>query len=52
MQNQINGQNKDGFIDIMIDVNKPIFTAGQFVDGAVHVNCKAFRNYHSLKVKL
>jgi hypothetical protein len=46
------GSNKDGFIDMLIEINKPLYTAGEFVDGVVHVDCKDSRNYRALQIKL
>lgn len=45
-------QNKDPTIDIYLTLSKRVYYAGETVEGAVHINCKANRPYTQIFLRL
>lgn len=45
-------QNKDEFVDLYMEVNRPYYVAGDTVEGCVYINAKATRNYKNLVIRL
>lgn len=45
-------QNKDPNIDIYITLNKRIYYAGETLEGAVHLDCRANRPYTQIFLRL
>lgn len=45
-------QNKDPLLFIYITLNKRFYYAGETVEGAVHVDCKANRPYTQLCLRI
>jgi hypothetical protein len=45
-------QNKDPAVRIYITLAKRVYMAGEMIEGAVHLDCKANRPYKQLYIKL
>ena len=45
-------QAKDKHIDLYMELAKPIFVAGEYVEGAIYLDARRTRPYHNLIIRL